>query len=148
MNYLKSKMEVMNLLGCGYSVASLINKLGLTYNELCDLYAEYPDLARELNRWYPLYDFRCKKEEPAKTDAEVKNGDFNSCPDISVEDVKKAEEQLNNTGYENPVLVEEGPAENTVVERIREELKEMPVEEVKKKPVAVKKKATRKKKVQ
>lgn len=140
MNYLKSKMEVMNLLGCGYSVASLINKLGLTYNELCDLYAEYPDLARELNRWYPLYDFRCKKEEEKKTP--------------TAEDISKALKAVDG-GKPDALIVSvdtvEKIAETSGIELDKEKVKEeaKPLEEiVEGKAAPVKKKSARKKKVQ
>ena len=64
MNTLASKIEVMQLLGTGLSVQSLIDKVGITFDELCDLAEQYPDLHHELKRWYKRYEFIAKKEIP------------------------------------------------------------------------------------
>ena len=62
MNTLANKMKVMQLLGTGLSVKSLLQKTELTMNELCELAEQYPDLERELKRWYKRYDFSVKQE--------------------------------------------------------------------------------------
>ena len=73
MNFLATKMEVMNSLGKGLSVRSIMERTGITYNQLCQLAEQYPDLLKELNRWYKRYDFTVKddkslevKEKPLK----------------------------------------------------------------------------------
>ena len=75
MSSLANKMQVMQLLGTGLSVQTLSDRVNLSYDQLCDLAAEYPDLGIELKRWYPKYDFTVKpkdtkpletKEKPAK----------------------------------------------------------------------------------
>lgn len=58
----KSKYyEVRDLIGCGYSVKSICDKTSLSFDELCALCAEYPDLEIELKRWFPKYDFTVKE---------------------------------------------------------------------------------------
>lgn len=62
MNYLASKMEIMQLLGTGLSVQTLLERAGITMGELCELADQYPDLHSELKRWYKRYDFGLLKE--------------------------------------------------------------------------------------
>lgn len=64
MNSLASKMKVMNLLGTGLSVRSLCERADISFDELCKLAEEYPELHRELKRWYKRYEFTPKKEIP------------------------------------------------------------------------------------
>lgn len=64
MNSLASKLEVMQLLGTGLSVQTLVDRAGITFDQLCDLAAQYPDLHNELKRWYKRYEFIAKKEIP------------------------------------------------------------------------------------
>lgn len=66
MNYLASKMQVLNLLGKGLSVNSLLENTQLTFDELCKLAQEYPELHKELKRWYKRYDFTVKSKEQDK----------------------------------------------------------------------------------
>jgi hypothetical protein len=66
MNYLASKMQVLNLLGKGLSVNSLLENTQLTFDELCKLAQEYPELHNELKRWYKRYDFTVKSKEQDK----------------------------------------------------------------------------------
>ena len=66
MNTLATKMKLMTLLGTGLSVQTLINEVGITFDELCDLAGEYPDLERELKRWYKRYDFTVKSKKEDK----------------------------------------------------------------------------------
>jgi hypothetical protein len=63
MNFLANKMTVMNLLGTGLSVHTLIERVGITYDQLCQLAQEYPELHKELKRWYKRYDFTVKQKE-------------------------------------------------------------------------------------
>lgn len=53
--------EIMNLIGCGYSVKSICDKSGVSFDELCEICAEHPDLEIELKRWFPKYDFTVKE---------------------------------------------------------------------------------------
>lgn len=62
MNSLASKLEVMQLLGTGLSVQTLVDRAGITFDQLCELAAQYPDLHHELKRWYKRYDFGLLKE--------------------------------------------------------------------------------------
>ena len=64
MNSLANKMNVMNLLGTGLSVTTLLDRANLTMGELCELADQYPDLHNELKRWYKRYEFTAKKEIP------------------------------------------------------------------------------------
>lgn len=63
MNSLPSKTEILNLLGTGLSVQTLVERAGITFDQLCQLAEQYPDLHTELNRWYKLYDFTVKKQQ-------------------------------------------------------------------------------------
>jgi hypothetical protein len=62
MNSLANKMNVMNLLGKGLSVNTLLERADITMGELCELADQYPDLHSELKRWYKRYDFGLLKE--------------------------------------------------------------------------------------
>ena len=73
------KARIMNELGTGLSVATLCQKLGISYNELCKE-AEDLELLKELKNWYPLYDFRVKKE-PTANDIKNAVSALNSEPD-------------------------------------------------------------------
>lgn len=53
----------MQLLGTGLSVQTLCDRAGITFEDLCDLAAEYPDLGIELGRWYKKYDFTSKPKD-------------------------------------------------------------------------------------
>lgn len=57
----------MNLLGTGLSVQSLIDRVGITFDQLCELAEQYPDLQRELKRWYKRYEFVVKQAKPLET---------------------------------------------------------------------------------
>lgn len=57
MDFLKTKISVMEKLGTGLSVNSLCEACGITYTELCNLAREYPELMRELTKWYKRNDF-------------------------------------------------------------------------------------------
>ena len=67
--------EIMNLIGCGYSVQSICDKSGVSFDELCEICAEHPDLEIELKRWFPKYDFTVKhvKQTESDTVEEVKD---------------------------------------------------------------------------
>lgn len=65
MQSLAKKIEVLQLLGTGLSVSTLLIRTGLSYEDLCEMASDYLDLGTELKRWYPRYDFTVKpKEEP------------------------------------------------------------------------------------
>ena len=67
MNSLASKMKVMNLLGTGLSVRSLCERADISFDELCKLAEEYPELHRELKRWYKRYEFIVKPDKSLET---------------------------------------------------------------------------------
>lgn len=70
MNFLANKMTIMNMLGTGLSVQTLVERVGITYDQLCELAQEYPDLHKELKRWYKRYDFTAtpkKQDKPLET---------------------------------------------------------------------------------
>lgn len=111
-------IKVLQLLGTGLSVQSLVDKLGITYEHLCELAGEYPMLSNELYRWYPKWDFTVKqKEEPKAKDIEqaikALNGGELDDVIISVDNLKKIAE-------DNSVKLDE--------EKIKEEAK--PLEEI------------------
>ena len=56
----------MNMLGTGLSVQTLIERVGITYEQLCELAQEYPDLHKELKRWYKRYDFSTQGDKIIK----------------------------------------------------------------------------------
>lgn len=61
---LRSKYyEVMNLIGTGLSVQTICDRAGLTFDELCEVCAEYTDLEIELKKWFPKYDFTVKAND-------------------------------------------------------------------------------------
>lgn len=55
--------EIMALIGCGYSVQSICEKAGITFDELCEVCAEHTDLEIELKKWFPKYDFTVKAKD-------------------------------------------------------------------------------------
>lgn len=57
MDFLKTKISVLEKLGTGLSVNSLCDVCGITYTELCHLAQEYPELMHKLKKWYKRYDF-------------------------------------------------------------------------------------------
>ena len=71
MNSLASKMKIMNLLGTGKSVQTLLDIMNITFDQLCELAAEYPDLHTELKRWYKRYDFTVKPSNSLETKEET-----------------------------------------------------------------------------
>lgn len=66
MNFLANKMTIMKMLGTGLSVQTLVERVGITYDQLCELAQEYPDLHKELKRWYKRYDFTVKPKKQDK----------------------------------------------------------------------------------
>lgn len=60
--------EVMALIGCGYSVQTIIEKAGISYDELCEVCAEHTDLEIELKKWFPKYDFTVKAVKQTESD--------------------------------------------------------------------------------
>lgn len=60
--------EIMNLIGCGYSVQTICDKSGVSFDELCEICAEHPDLEIELKRWFPKYDFTVKAVKQTQSD--------------------------------------------------------------------------------
>lgn len=64
--------EIMNLIGCGYSVQTICDKSGVSFDGLCEICAEHPDLEIELKRWFPKYDFTVK-ETPKVNDKMTSN---------------------------------------------------------------------------
>lgn len=63
MPYSKEKVNVMNHLGMGLSVDNLCKTCEITYNDLCVLAQEYPDLMSELKKWYKRYTFTPEHKE-------------------------------------------------------------------------------------
>lgn len=62
----------MQLLGTGLSVQTLCDRAGITFETLCDLAAEYPDLNTELKRWYKRYEFTVNKKDIKPLEAKEK----------------------------------------------------------------------------
>lgn len=65
-NKAKLNEDILENLGVGYSVHYLMEKLGITHEELCECAAEFPATKLELKKWYKGYDFSVKAKEPAK----------------------------------------------------------------------------------
>lgn len=63
MSYSNKFYEIMKLLGCGNSVATVCNKAGISFEELCEEAEKYNELKIELERWYPRFDFTVKPKE-------------------------------------------------------------------------------------
>lgn len=59
-------VEIMNLLGNGYSVQTICEMAGLSFEQLCELTAQHGDLRDELERWFPKYDFTVHAAQDVK----------------------------------------------------------------------------------
>lgn len=66
MESLRIKNDVMLKLGTGLSVDNLCIACGISYNQLCELAQEYPELYHELKKWYKRYDFTPVAQEDNK----------------------------------------------------------------------------------
>lgn len=56
----RNKNAVLELLGQGLSVYKICERLGISFNELCEMAEEFGSLKSELKRWYPNYNFDVK----------------------------------------------------------------------------------------
>ena len=61
MSQIQSIVNILQDLGCGLSVNTLIHKHNITFDELCNLASQNTQLKQQLNKWYPLYDFEVKE---------------------------------------------------------------------------------------
>lgn len=61
MSQIQSIVNILQDLGCGLSVQTLITKHNISYDELCNLASQNTQLKQQLNKWYPLYDFEVKE---------------------------------------------------------------------------------------
>lgn len=71
MESLKIKNDVMTKLGTGLSVASLCVACNISYEQLCSLAYEYPELYHELKKWYKRYDFTPTVQQPIENKKKI-----------------------------------------------------------------------------
>lgn len=57
MSPIQSIVNILQDLGCGLSVQTLITKHNITYDELCNLASQNEQLKQQLYKWYPKYNF-------------------------------------------------------------------------------------------
>ena len=57
--------RIEELLGTGLSVKTITERLGITFDKLCEELNEHPELLNRMKALYPKYDFTChaKKEK-------------------------------------------------------------------------------------
>ena len=63
----KLMVSISENLGTGLSVRSLTEKLNCSYEDIVEVANKFPAIMRELNVWYPKYDFTIKTIEKNKT---------------------------------------------------------------------------------
>lgn len=75
--------RIEELLGTGLSVKTITEKLGITFDKLCEELNEHPELLNRMKSLYPKYDFTVK---PKKTQTTRKKQ-----PKVVHEDVESRE---------------------------------------------------------
>lgn len=75
--------RIEELLGTGLSVKTITEKLGITFDKLCEELNKHPELLNRMKSLYPKYDFSVK---PKKTQTVRKKQ-----PKVVYEDIKNSE---------------------------------------------------------
>lgn len=89
------KVKVLDSLGIGWSVQTICDKLGITYEDLCKLAQEDSEVYTQLHRWFPLYNFLDEKieDKPLKTKKKSKKQEKVNDTEVSeVKDVSEGEQ--------------------------------------------------------
>lgn len=73
MSQIQSIVNILQDLGCGLSVNTLITKHNITFDELCNLASQNTQLKQQLIKWYPLYDFEVKTVKQTETNEPFEN---------------------------------------------------------------------------
>lgn len=79
--------QIEELLGTGLSVNTITERLGITFDKLCEELNEHPELLNRMKSLYPKYDFSIK---PKKTQTIRKKQ-----PKVVYEDIKNSETVVN-----------------------------------------------------
>lgn len=75
--------QIEELLGTGLSVKTITEKLGITFDKLCEELNEHPEILNRMKSLYPKYDFTVNPKKEKTTRKKQ--------PKVVYEDIKNSE---------------------------------------------------------